>query len=151
MPAEPSSDGNSSPCTEVAVSSGSIELFSILVQGQSPSCYPRRNAGSRPQSPRGLGCPGELFSASLWGFVRSSGNAVLSMSSVLPRVPPPRRAPAWRLQMSCVRAFGLHVLQGTGNQGAAAPARKTREQKLQFILMTGCVGFSALFLEELLV
>lgn len=57
--------------------------------------------------------------------------------------------------MSRVRALGLHaelhVLRGTGNQGAAAHARKIREQKLQSILMTGFVGFAALLLEELFV
>lgn len=57
--------------------------------------------------------------------------------------------------MSRVKALGLHaelhVLQGTGNQGAAACARKIREQELQSVLMTGCVGFAALFLEELFV
>lgn len=57
--------------------------------------------------------------------------------------------------MSCVKALGLHaelhILQDTGNQGAAACARKIHEQKLQSILKTGFVGFAALFLEELFV
>lgn len=88
----------------------SIELFCTLVCGQSSAAF-------QTPVPRGLG---ELFSASLWGLVWSSVNAVLSSELCAPSSSSSLESPSLAFtDESCPSSWlhaELHVLQGTGNQ-----------------------------------
>lgn len=91
----------------------SIKLVYILVCGQS-------SAGFQTPAPGKLGCLGELFSASLWGFVWSSVNAALSSELCAPSSSSSLESPSLAFtDESCQSSWlhaELHVLQGTGNQ-----------------------------------